>query len=213
MKFVVASLAVFVAACTIALPGQNRAMAAGKGFDDSMPRAQQIKLAMTAAPPDVSGRATIYVLGPHGFEKAREGTNGVSCLIDRSFEGAVSMSIEPKCFDPEGTRAFLPISLRTEQLRAMGKTEAEVNADILRGYKDGRFHAPSKPGLIYMLSKVNVVPMNPQNTRFAHVPGHLMFYAPYMKREDLGYTSTSSKMVPYLADPGTPYAMMIVIPK
>ncbi len=196
------------ASCT-----RDNAFAAGSGFDASMPRARQIEIAMSAAPLDVSSRATIYVLGPHGFEKARTGTNGVSCLIDRSFKGTMSMSIEPKCFDVEGTRAFLPISLRIEELRAKGMTEAAINADIVRGYKDGRFHAPSKPGLIYMLSKVNVVPMDPKNTRFAHVPGHLMFYAPYLTVRDLGYLPSSHKMVPYLVDPGTPYAMMIVVPK
>jgi hypothetical protein len=123
------------------------------------------------------------------------------------------MSIEPKCFDVEGTRAFLPISLRIEELRARRMSEAAINADIVRGYKDGRFHAPSKPGLIYMLSKVNVIPMDPKNTRFAHVPGHLMFYAPYLTLKDLGYLPSSRKMVPYLVDQGTPYAMMIVVPK
>lgn len=189
------------------------ALAAGSGFDASMPRARQIQIAMSAAPHDVSSRATIYVLGPHGFEIARTGTNGVSCLIDRNFKGTMPMSIEPKCFDVEGSRVFLPISLRIEELRAKGMSEGVINADIARGYKDGRFHAPSKPGLIYMLSNVNVIPMDSKNSRFAHVPGHLMFYAPYLRLGDLGYLPSSKKMVPYLVDPGTPYAMMIVVPK
>lgn len=196
----------------VAAPASGRG-AVTRGFDASMPRARQIQIAMTAAPSAVSRNATIYVLGKHGFEKARTGTNGATCLIDRTFRGSVPMSIEPKCFDVEGTRVFLPVSLRTEALRARGVSEAAIAADIERGYKDGRFHAPAKPGLIYMLSPVNVIPMDPQNTVFKHVAGHLMFYAPYLTPKDLGYGSGSPKMVPFLTNAGAPYALMIVVPK
>src|SRR5580700_4070215 len=47
-------------------------------YDASMPRDQQITLAESAAPAEVSSKATVYVLGPKGYEKAREGTNGFS---------------------------------------------------------------------------------------------------------------------------------------
>ena len=39
----------------------------------------------SAAPAEVSSHATIYILGPKGYEKAREGTNGFSCFVGRQF--------------------------------------------------------------------------------------------------------------------------------
>ncbi len=122
------------------------------------------------------------------------------------------MSLEPKCFDAEGTRTLLPVSLRTETLRAEGKSESQIADDITDGYKSGRFRAPGKPGLIYMMSPYNILARGANNTNFGHVAGHLMFYAPYMTVHDLGYRSPKG-MLPILADPGTPYAMMIVVPK
>jgi hypothetical protein len=181
-------------------------------FDATTPRARQIQLAMSAAPSEISSRATIYVLGVRGFERARAGQNGFSCLVDRTVQHHVGMSLEPKCFDGEGTRALLPVSLRIEGLRAAGRSEADIESDISAGYKSGRFHAPRKPGLIYMMSPYNILARGPNNTDFGHVAGHLMFYAPYMTLRDLGYRSAKG-MLPVLADPGTPYTMMIVVPK
>lgn len=191
----------------------NDALAAQHNqFDAAVPRARQVALAMSAAPPEISHDATIYVLGPHGFERARTGSNGFSCLVDRNIQNGIAMSLEPKCFDAEGTRTLLPVSLRIEALRAQGRSEAQIDADITEGYHSGRFIAPRKPGLIYMMSPYNVLARGPNNTNFGHVAGHLMFYAPYMTLRDLGYRSPKG-MLPVLADPGTPYAMMIVVPK
>jgi hypothetical protein len=196
----------FLASVAAASSAQNR-------FDATVPRAKQIELAMSAAPREISSKATIYVLGARGFEKARVGTNGFSCLVDRQIHGNIAVTLEPKCFDAEGTRTLLPVSLRTEQLRAQGKTEAQIAADIAAGYARGTFRAPRKPGLIYMMSPFNILPRGPNNTDYGSVPGHLMFYAPYMTPKDLGYASLAGNMLPFLVDPGTPYAMMIVVPK
>lgn len=182
-------------------------------FDATVPRAKQIALAMSAAPREISSKATIYILTAHGFEKARTGTNGFSCLVDRKLQGHIAVTLEPKCFDAEGTRTLLPVSLRTEQLRAQGKTEAQIAADIAARYASGTFRAPRKPGLIYMMSPYNILPRGPNNADYGSVAGHLMFYAPYMTPKDLGYGSAAGDMLPFLVDPGTPYAMMIVVPK
>jgi hypothetical protein len=193
--------------------GASPARAAQSRFDASVPRARQIQLATSAAPAEISRAATVYILGARGFERARVGSNGFTCLVDRAVVAGVGMSLEPKCFDAEGTRALLPVSLRTEALRAQGKTEPQIDADIVAGYATGRFHAPRKPGLIYMMSPYNVLARGPNNTDFGHVAGHLMFYAPYMTLADLGYKAPVRGMLPILADPGKPYTMMIVVPR
>jgi hypothetical protein len=89
-------------------------------YDASMPRDQQITLAESAAPAEVSSKATVYVLGLKGYEKAREGTNGFSCFVGRHFvkpagttqaeTTRAETTIEPQCFDAEAAacnRTFL----------------------------------------------------------------------------------------------------------
>jgi hypothetical protein len=176
----------------------------------SMPREQQIELALSAAPTEVSSKATVYILGSKGYEKVREGTNGFSCLIERSFKGTTQTSSAPACFDAEGSRTIMVAYLRREELRAEGKSEEEVKDDIAKGYKDGRFKVPG-PGFLYMMSNENYV-YDDQSKESGFVPPHLMFYAPYKTAKDLGYESISPTMVPYLTHPG-PEGLMVVAAK
>jgi hypothetical protein len=178
-----------------------------KVFDASMPRDQQISIALSAAPEGVRDKATVYVLGPKGYEKAREGTNGVSCLVGRHFVKPAETTIEPVCYDAEGSRTLLLVDLHSEELRSKGTSEADIKTEIANGYKDGRFKAPSKPGVEYMLSTDNRLgPTSDGGT--VNFPGHFMFYAPYMTGKDLGYDSTA----PFLVQAGKPDARMVVVP-
>jgi len=175
-------------------------------FDASVPRERQIELAMSAAPAEVAAKATIYVLGHAGYEKARDGSNGFTCLVAREYV----TTQEPECFDAEGSATLLQVDLRREELRAQGKSEAEIAADHDEGYRAGRFVAPRKPGICYMLSSENWV-FDPSQKKVIHFPGHLMFYAPYMTARDLGYEGEA--VLPYLVAPGTPETLMIVVPE
>jgi hypothetical protein len=176
----------------------------------STPRERQIELALSAAPAEVSSKAAVYILGPKGYEKVREGMNGFSCLIERSFSGAMQTSSAPACFDAEGSRTIMLAYLHREELRAEGKSEAEIKDDIDKGYKDGRFKVPG-PGFLYMMSNENYV-YNDQSKESGFVPPHLMFYAPYKTAKDLGYESISPTMVPYLTYPG-PEGLIVVAAK
>lgn len=173
----------------------------------STPRERQIDLALSAAPPEVSSKATTYILGAKGYKKVREGTNGFSCLIERSFAGTTQNSSAPACFDAEGSRTLLLTYLRREELRAQGKSEAEIKDDITKGFQDGRFKAPG-PGFLYMMSDENFV-YDSESKESGFVPPHLMFYAPYKSAKDLGYESISPTMVPYLTHPG-PEGLIVV---
>jgi hypothetical protein len=174
-------------------------------YDASVPRERQIELATSAAPEEVSAKAAVYILGPKGYEKVREGANGFSCLVNREFV----TTMEPECFDAQGSQTTMLVSMRTEELRAQGKSDAEIAAEIKEGYKTGRFKAPLKPGIVYMMSNENWV-FDPDSKTIIHFPGHLMFYAPYMTAKDLGYESHAT--LPYLVHPGQPDALMIVVP-
>lgn len=162
----------------------------------------QVRLAQSAGPA-VSAAATIYVLGETGYTKVREGTNGFSCLVERQRVD----TMEPECYDREGSATTLKVRLFVEEERAKGKTEAQITTDVGAAYKSGRFVAPSKPGLVYMMSEFNYV-LDPDSGRVIHFPGHLMFYAPYATVEDLG----AGPGAPFLVNAGRPDALMIVVP-
>ena len=180
-----------------------------KFFDASVPRDEQIAIALSAGPEELRDKATVYVLGPKGFEKAHEGTNGVSCLVTRHFVTPAETSIEPMCYDPEGTRTLLLADLYAEELRSKGTSDAEIKTEIANGYKTGRFKAPSKSGIRYMLSSDNRLGPTPDH-KTVHVPPHLMFYAPYMTGKDLGFESDAAAA--FLVQPQKPDTTIIVFP-
>ena len=179
-------------------------------YDASTPRERQIQLALSAAPAEVSSKAAVYILGPKGYEKVREGTNGVSCLVERAFVGTTEVAVGPACFDAEGSRTLVQTYLRREELRAQGKSETEIKDDIAQGYKDGRFKAPG-PGFLYMMSSENYVYDEPSK-QSGWIAPHLMFYAAYKTAKDVGYESVSPTMVPYLVSPGQPEALLVITP-
>ena len=90
-------LSIGVLSSAAAIPGMAQELP--KIYDASVPRERQIALAESAAPAEVSSKATIYILGLKGDEKVREGTNGFSCYVGRHFIKPMETTIEPQCFD------------------------------------------------------------------------------------------------------------------
>jgi hypothetical protein len=171
-------------------------------IDARTPAAIQVALAESAGPPVAAG-AAIYVLGTRGYTRAREGRNGFTCLVSRERPD----TLEPECFDGEGTATVVPVRMFVEEERARGTEEGRIKALVEEGYKSGRFKAPGKPGLVYMLSDHNYV-FDPERQAVIRFPGHLMFYAPYATQKDVG----TGPGAPYIVAPGTPHALMIVVP-
>jgi len=171
--------------------------------------AKEIALAESAAPPALAREAAVYVLTGDGYVQARAGTNGFACLVERSHPA----SLEPICWDAEGTATVLPRVLEAAALRAAGLDEEAVDAAIAEGYRSGRFRAPRRTGIAYMLS---------EETRFVDPstgwvePGvpHLMFYAPYLTNADLGSAgeaAAAGPAAPFVIAEGTPEAYVVVL--
>jgi hypothetical protein len=174
-------------------------------YDVSLPREERIKLAKSAAPPEISDHATVYLLDKTGYVKVQDGTNGFSCFVDRQ----TPFNLEPTCFDAEGSASTLPTRLFAEQQRAQRKPEEEIKAAIDNGYNSGKFHAPTKPGIVYMMSDQGVLFVSGKSV---HIPPHLMFYAPYATDKDIGSPPATANM-PRLIRAGQPDAVVIVMPR
>jgi hypothetical protein len=170
-----------------------------------IPAEQQMQLAMSAAPPEIARHATILLLGSNGYVTARTGTNGFTCLVERQY----LETLEPSCYDAEGGATTVQARIHLEELRAAKIPEEEIERRINEHYQAGIFKAPSKPGLVYMLSPHNRV-YNDRTKKIIHAPPHLMLYAPYATQKDLG--EFVGPHVPYVVLEGRPDAYIIVVP-
>jgi len=166
-------------------------------------RAQEIALAEGAGPAALVAEATIYVRGEDGYEVARAGSNGASCLVSQDRPD----TLEPLCFDAEGTRAVLPVYLQRGKWRAAGTSEEEIAARIEQGFADGTFGPPAKAGIAYMLSEHNKV-FN--GSEVISYPPHIMLYAPYLTNADIG-ADMSDPYMPWVLEEGSPHAYIIVV--
>jgi hypothetical protein len=184
--------------------GSNQSDTPKPAYDFSLPHEERIRLAKSAAPPEISDHATVYVLDKTGYAKVQDGSNGFSCFVDRQ----TPFNLEPTCFDAEGSATTLQSRFFAEEQRVKGKSEDEIKAAIDDGYKTGRFHAPAKPGIVYMMSDQGVLFVA---GKLIHIPPHLMFYAPYATDKDIGSPPPAANM-PRLIRPGQPDAVIIVIP-
>jgi len=171
--------------------------------DAATPEPIQVALAESAAPAEVSRESAVYVIGRDGYRKVRDSKNGFTCLVSRQHRDTV----EPECFDAEGSATVVPARLFVEARRAQGADDDTVDREVEAAYRAGRFVAPRKPGIVYMLSPYNRV-FDPERREVIHFPGHLMFYAPYATEKEVG----RGPGAPYIVAPGTPHALMIVVP-
>jgi len=175
-------------------------------YDFSLSREEKIKLAESAAPPEISSKATLYILERSGYVKVRDGENGFTCFVDRQSP----LNLEPTCFDAEGSATTLQSRFLAEEMRGKGKSEEEVTAAIAEGYKSGRFRAPQKPGIVYMMSDAGFIYVASVN-KLVPLPRHLMFYAPYATNKDIGSPPGGANM-PHVIRDGQPDAVIVVIP-
>lgn len=164
-----------------------------------LPREQEIELAISAAPAHLRQDATVYVFGKRGYEKARTGGNGFTCLVNRDGAQAGDLTLRPTCWDTEGSKTIVPVMLRVGEMLAQGSTAAEIKRDIDAGFTNGRFHSPGKTGIAYMLAgDVRQFDAKTGKVLARDFPPHYMIYAPGVTNADIGMTQEGYKINPSL---------------
>ena len=145
------------------------------------PRELEIELALNAAPPHLRDGAAVWVLDAAGYVKARDGKNAFSCIVSRR-----GGDLFPVCWDAEGARALMPIDVKDGAMRLAGAANADIEREIAAGFKDGRYRAPAKAGVAYMLSPLRYkIDESGAVTRSNPNP-HVMFYGPGLTDADVG---------------------------
>jgi hypothetical protein len=202
-------LEVAFATLIVALPAAAQSAGAGRsGPRIMLPRDQEVTLARSAAPAQVSGAATVMVFTERGFTVAEEGTNGVTCIVSRSYP----QSLEPHCFDAEASATIMPIEMRQNELLREGRSQEEIDREIAEGLLRGKYRLPRRPAMSYMMSSGQVL-YNDDGKLAGKWQPHLMIYYPYLTAADLGLGDTPSTQAAIVVDPGKALANVMIVVK
>jgi hypothetical protein len=122
--------------------------------------AEEIALALSAAPPSISANAEVLVLGDHGYETAVKGTNGFVCFVQRSWSAPFDdpqfwnpKTRGPNCFNAAAARTELPQEMKRTEWVLSGATRQELIERTRAAFANHTFKNPEPGALTYMLSK------------------------------------------------------------
>ena len=182
-----------------------------------LPRDAEIAMARSAAPAEVSDRATVKVLTRKGYEVAKEGANGVVCLVLRGFAAPTYTPAEfralvydpavhaPICFAAPAAASVLPYYEMRTRLALTGQHPDQIAEALQAAYVRGELPRRDGTTFAFMFS--------------AHqhlAPGigawhpHVMVFAPYATPADVGATPFGSPLPQVTDDAGTPFAVVVI---
>ncbi len=186
-----------------------QSVAAGRtGPRPLLPREREVALARSAAPAEVSRDATVMVFTERGFEVAARGTNGVTCVVNRSHPA----SLEPHCFDAEASATVMPMELRRTELLRDGKSNEEIDREIATGLLSGTYRLPRRPAMSYMMSSEQVL-YDDDGKRVGSWQPHLMIFYPHLTSADLGLGGTPSTRAAMVVDEGKAVSNIMIVVK
>jgi hypothetical protein len=145
-------------------------------------KACETELALSAAPKHLRANASVYHLQSDGYKLIRKGTNPFTCIVNRDDPNV----LKPTCFDVEGTRTIIPKIKFVGKRLLKGVTVEEIRKEINAKFESQEFISPRRPGVAYMLSRYNR-PYNRKTGVLGWFPPHVMYYAPNLTNEDIGF--------------------------
>jgi hypothetical protein len=175
-------------------------------------RAEEIALARSSAPRNVSDSATILVLEKSGYVQTVRGTNGFTCLVQRSFASSTNDPAfwnarlrAPACFNAPAVRTVLAPMLKRNDWILGGVALADVDARTQSAYASHAFPAPAPGAMAYMLSpRQYLLDADP------HWMPHLMFY--YDKSMPGSALGAAGMTAPIInASAGDPHAPVLTV--
>lgn len=185
-----------------------------------MAPAEEIALAKTAAPQEVSSHATIRVLTASGYKVAVTGDNGFVCEIERGFSAP---SFTPKpfrdlvydprvrapiCFNLEAARTYMKYQDVRARLAMKGEAPDEISKGVLQAYASGEIPKMHTVGFAYMFSGDMFLGGGVPNG--GHFHPHVMVFSPNETSAMLGNPPFGGP-APFLSDDeGTPFSVVVI---
>ncbi len=146
----------------------------------TLDRRSEADLARSAAPPAVSLHATILVLTTHGYETAANGTNGFTCLVERSWTSPFD-SVDfwnwklrgPVCYNAPASKSVLQYTLFRAEMALAGVSKTRMQERLEGAIASRQLPLAAAGSMAYMMSRKQYL----GDAGKAWRP-HLMFYAP-----------------------------------
>src|SRR5687768_1703167 len=185
---------------------QAEARAARAGRRPVLPPAEEVALARSAAPRSISANARVLALTDTGYAIIAEGSSRVTCVVNRSWD----KSVEPHCYDPEGAATVMPIELRRNHLRHIGKSEDEISRELALGLAAGKYRLPSRPALTYMMSARQVL-YDDSGKYVGRWRPHLMIYFPSLGNEAMALPAGRDMRIGMVGGEGRMESSLIIV--
>lgn len=177
----------------------------------------EVALARSAAPINISGRATIKVLTKSGYEVAHKGDNGFVCMVMRSWAAPTYTPAQfrdlvydatvraPICFDPLASRTVMAYYELRSKLGLERKTPDQISEAIQAAYAKGELPRRDTVSFAYMWSAdQNLGP------GIDHWHPHMMIFAPYYDNSMVGGNEPGSPLPQVTDDAGTPFTVIVI---
>jgi len=174
-------------------------------------------LAKSAAPPNVSDRATIKLLTPSGYQVAHEGTNGFVCMVMRGWSAPTYTPEQfrdlvydatvraPICFDPSAALVVLPYYELRSKLAMQGYSPDQIAQRVEAAYARGELPRRDGVTFAYMWSADQHLASG-----IGHWHPHMMVFSPYYKNGMLGENQFGAPLPQVSDDAGTPFAVVVI---
>ena len=174
-------------------------------------------LARSAAPANISRRATIKVLTQSGYVVDRKGDNGYVCMVMRGFAAPTYTPTQllalvydsavraPICFDPNATKTVMPYYELRTKLGMEGRAPEQIAAGIQAAYARGALPKRNEVSFAYMWS----ADMN-LGGGVGHWHPHMMVFSPYYENPMLGNNPFGAPLPLVTDDAGTPFAVVVI---
>src|SRR5262249_36320230 len=129
-----------------------------------MSQDEEVVLARSAAPRNVSNKATIKVLTKTGYQTLQQGSNGFVCMVMRGWAAPTYTPAQLRdlvydadlraaiCFDSIAAQTVMPYYELRSNLAIQGKTPDQIAAGVEAAYATGELPARDRVSYAYMWS-------------------------------------------------------------
>src|SRR5215510_7499620 len=161
--------------------------------DYLMARDAEVALARSAAPANISNRATIKVLTQSGYVGDRKGDNGFVCMVMRGWSAPTYTPEQfrdlvydatvraPICFDPTAAETVMPYYELRSKLAIEGNPPERIAQRVEAAYARGELPRRDRVSFAYMWSADQHLAPG-----IGHWHPHMMVFSPYYRNSTLG---------------------------
>jgi len=162
-----------------------------------MSSGSEIALARSAAPASISDKATVLTLDPQGYQTAVHGTNGFTCLVERSWMSPFASPDfwnpkirGPVCYNPAASGSILAYTLRRTKLALAADSKERMLGELRAALARNEIRSPKSGAMSFMMSKDGYL-----SDADNHWHPHLMFYVPKVVGASWGANLPGSPVV------------------